>query len=94
MLQSHGCGQAVVYIVRRPAQAPLYRGKKIQSLAAQQIAVARHATMLRSATEWSLTYLENLFRIRPVGVVSKKIIGDLNMAKAIRSCSLLNAHPC
>ncbi len=30
-------------------------------------------------------YLENRLRIRPVGVVSKKLIGDLNIARAIRS---------
>ena len=36
-------------------------------------------------------YLVNLFKIRPAGVVSKKIIGDLKMARAIRSCSLRDA---
>jgi hypothetical protein len=36
-------------------------------------------------------YLENLFKILPAGVVSKKLIGDLNMAKAILSCSFREA---
>jgi hypothetical protein len=30
-------------------------------------------------------YLENLLRIRPFGVVSKKLMGARNMAKAMRS---------
>lgn len=38
------------------------------------------------------TYLEKRFRIRPVGVVSKKLIGDLKMAKAIRSCNFREAY--
>src|SRR4051812_7337685 len=33
------------------------------------------------------TYLENRLRMRPLGVVSKKLIGERKMAKAIRSCS-------
>jgi hypothetical protein len=33
------------------------------------------------------THLEKRFRMRPVGVVSKKLIGDLKMAYAMRSCS-------
>jgi hypothetical protein len=33
------------------------------------------------------TYLENRFRMRPAGVVSKKLIGERKIAKAIRSCS-------
>ena len=37
------------------------------------------------------TYLENLFKMRPLGVVSKKFIGDLNMANAIRSCNFREA---
>jgi hypothetical protein len=36
-------------------------------------------------------YLENRFRMRPAGVVSKKLIGDLNMAKAILSCNFRDA---
>lgn len=39
-----------------------------------------------------MTYLENRLRIRPAGVVSKKLIGDLKMANAIRSCSLREAY--
>lgn len=38
------------------------------------------------------TYLENLFRIRPLGVVSKKFIGERKMACAILSCSLREAY--
>lgn len=34
------------------------------------------------------TYLENRLRMRPAGVVSKKLIGERKMANAIRSCSL------
>ncbi len=37
------------------------------------------------------TNLENLFRIRPAGVVSKKLIGALKTACAMRSCSLREA---
>lgn len=37
------------------------------------------------------THLENLFRILPAGVTSKKDIGDLKMAMAIRSCNFLDA---
>lgn len=36
-------------------------------------------------------YLENRFNIRPLGVVSKKLIGDRNIANAIRSCNLRDA---
>ena len=36
-------------------------------------------------------YLENRLRMRPAGVVSKKLIGDLNMAKAILSCNFRDA---
>lgn len=37
------------------------------------------------------THLENLFRIRPAGVTSKKDIGDRKIAVAILSCSFLDA---
>lgn len=37
------------------------------------------------------TYLENLLRMRPAGVVSKKTIGERKMANAIRSCNFLLA---
>jgi hypothetical protein len=37
------------------------------------------------------THLENLFRILPAGVTSKKDIGDLKMAVAILSCNFLDA---
>jgi len=37
------------------------------------------------------TYLEKRLRIRPLGVVSKKLIGDLKMANAILSWSFLDA---
>lgn len=37
------------------------------------------------------TYLENLFRMRPLGVVSKNDIGERKMACAILSCSLREA---
>jgi hypothetical protein len=36
---------------------------------------------------WARTYLENRLRMRPAGVVSKKLIGERKIAKAIRSCS-------
>lgn len=39
-------------------------------------------------------YLENRFRILPVGVVSKKLMGDLKIACAILSCSFREAYPC
>lgn len=35
--------------------------------------------------------LENLLRILPAGVVSKKDMGDLKMAVAMRSCIFLEA---
>jgi hypothetical protein len=38
------------------------------------------------------TYLENRLRMRPAGVVSKKLIGERKMANAIRSCSLRLAY--
>lgn len=37
------------------------------------------------------TYLENRLSMRPAGVVSKKVMGDRKMAKAMRSCSFLLA---
>lgn len=37
------------------------------------------------------TYLENRFKILPVGVISKKLMGDRKMAKAILSWSLREA---
>lgn len=37
------------------------------------------------------TNLENRLRIRPEGVVSKKLIGDRKIANAIRSCSFREA---
>lgn len=40
----------------------------------------------------SVTYLENLFNMRPVGVTSKKDMGDLNIAVAIRSCNFRDAY--
>lgn len=40
------------------------------------------------------TYLENRFNIRPVGVVSKKLIGDRKMAHAMFWCSFLLACKC
>ena len=43
-------------------------------------------------TTTTCTYLENLFRMRPLGVVSKNVIGDLKMANAIRSCNLRDAY--
>lgn len=38
------------------------------------------------------TYLEKRFKIRPAGVVSKNDMGLLKMAKAMRSCSFLDAY--
>lgn len=38
------------------------------------------------------TNLENRLRIRPAGVVSKKLMGLLKIAKAIRSCSFRDAY--
>jgi hypothetical protein len=40
-----------------------------------------------------MTYLEKRFRILPAGVVSKKLIGDRNIANAILSCNFLEAWP-
>lgn len=37
------------------------------------------------------TYLENRLRMRPAGVVSKKLIGERKIANAIRSCNFLLA---
>ncbi len=52
--------------------------------------VQRIETM-RAADGEMLPYLENRLSIRPAGVVSKKLIGDLNMAKAILSCNFREA---
>lgn len=55
-------------------------------------------TRNRGAVEWlapfqcTVTYLENRLRIRPDGVVSKKLIGERKIEKAIRSCSFLEAY--
>lgn len=38
-----------------------------------------------------MTYLEKRFKILPVGVVSKKDIGERKMALAILSCNFLEA---
>lgn len=38
------------------------------------------------------THLENLFKMRPAGVTSKKDMGDLKIAVAILSCSLRDAY--
>lgn len=38
------------------------------------------------------TYLENRFKMRPLGVVSKKLIGLRKMAYAILSCSFREAY--
>lgn len=49
----------------------------------------------RRAVNWSestCTYLENRFRIRPTGVVSWKLIGDLKIATSILSCNLREAY--
>lgn len=55
----------------------------------------KHSTLESNKVERSFEklhpYLENRLRIRPVGVVSKKLIGDLNIAKAIRSWSFREA---
>jgi hypothetical protein len=37
------------------------------------------------------SYLENLLRIWPADVVSKKLIGDRSIAEIIRSCNLREA---
>ena len=47
---------------------------------------------MQAAVAVGLPYLENRLRIRPAGVVSKKLIGDLNMANAIRSCNFRDAY--
>lgn len=39
-----------------------------------------------------VTHLENLFSIRPAGVMSKKDMGDRKIAVAILSCSFLDAY--
>lgn len=44
---------------------------------------------LKNNQKW--TNLENLFRIRPLGVVSKKLIGDRKIANAILSCNFREA---
>jgi hypothetical protein len=38
------------------------------------------------------THLENLFRMRPAGVTSKKDMGDLKIAVAILSCNFRDAY--
>ncbi len=38
------------------------------------------------------THLENLLRMRPAGVTSKKDMGDLKIAVAILSCNLRDAY--
>jgi len=50
------------------------------------------ATGRREGRQRKRTHLENLFRILPAGVTSKKDIGDLNMAVAILSCNFLDAY--
>ena len=45
-------------------------------------------TIHRSGWNLKCAYLEKRLRIRPAGVVSKKLIGERKMAKAIRSCNL------
>jgi hypothetical protein len=47
--------------------------------------------VLASTSSSRYTSLENRFRILPAGVVSKKDIGALKMAVAIRSCSFRDA---
>lgn len=42
--------------------------------------------VLESTEMYDGTYLENRLRIRPDGVVSKKLIGERKMENAIRSC--------
>ena len=46
---------------------------------------------MQAADGGGLPYLENRLSIRPAGVVSKKLIGDLNMANAILSCNFREA---
>jgi len=52
-------------------------------------------TFHQRGAEWGgrleAAYLENLFKIRPAGVTSKKDIGDRKMAVAILSCSFRDA---
>jgi hypothetical protein len=47
--------------------------------------------IMRAAAGGRLPYLENRLSMRPAGVVSKKLIGDLNIAKAILSCNFRDA---
>lgn len=49
------------------------------------------ATVEVAACEGSSTHLENLFNMRPLGVVSKKFMGDRKIAWAILSCNLREA---
>lgn len=42
--------------------------------------------VLESTEMHERTYLENRLRIRPDGVVSKKLMGERKMENAIRSC--------
>jgi hypothetical protein len=50
------------------------------------------ATLQKDGTDdKKRTHLENLFKILPAGVTSKKDIGDLKMAVAILSCNFLDA---
>ena len=46
----------------------------------------------KKAKRKRVAHLENLFRIRPAGVTSKKDIGDLKMAVAILSCNFREAY--
>ena len=50
--------------------------------------------MQTAAKENIRWYLENRFKMRPAGVVSKKLIGDLKMANAILSCNFREAFIC
>lgn len=43
------------------------------------------------AGDFDSTYLENRFRMRPLGVVSKNVMGERMMACAILSCNLREA---
>lgn len=50
-----------------------------------------HMSNVKPKNNQKGTNLENLFRIRPLGVVSKKLIGDLKIANAILSWSFREA---
>ena len=54
--------------------------------------MAVHGKIQSNQPHKDSTYLENLFKMRPLGVVSKKFIGDRKMACAILSCSLREAY--